>query len=449
MARPTFSAARVFAAALLALFLAATAAPTTPALAHSDVSVGFFYDSLEPEGRWVDHWRYGRVWYPERVADDWRPYTRGRWVLTEDYGWYWESYETFGWATYHYGRWASDEDYGWFWVPGDQWGPSWVDWRHGDGFVGWAPLPPEVSWHGSGFDYGGLDIISVRYRPIWCFVEERHFVGGGDVYRHVVAPSRNVTIINRTTNITNYTVVNNTIVNNSVNVTRISAATRTQITPVSVTQAAAPAAPVSGGRHAAAGGPAAPIAVFRPAVTPGATPPVVRTARPDQGQPPAGQNPLQKQVPVLPQGGLARSQPQPDQHQAPVTPQGGIAKSQPAPQAPVVAPQPPNNAEAARLQALQQRQAAEAARQHRQQTLERFTSPSTPRAEITGRQAAERQELQRIQQNQRAAVQNRAAISQPPQQQRAAVPKPPQPQKKPPPPPQPGQPNDKNQPPPR
>ena len=442
MTRLPLRAARAFAAAILALFITATAAPITPALAHSEVTVDYFYDSLEPEGRWVDHWRYGRVWYPDRVDDDWRPYTHGRWVLTEDYGWYWESYEPWGWATYHYGRWASDEDYGWIWIPGDEWGPAWVDWRHGDGFVGWAPLPPEVSWRDSRFDFGGLDIVSARYRPIWCFVEERHFVAGGDVHRHVVPPSRNVTIINRTTNITNYTVVNNTVVNNSVNVGRIAAATRTDIRPVRVTQSSQPTPPGAAGRRGAAGH-AAPIAVFRPEIKPGAAPPVTRAAIPSNGQPQPGQ-----------------SQPPASRPPVPVLPQGGLAKSQPVQPAPAAAPLPSNNtnanakanvnaAEAARLQALQQRQAAEAARQKRQQALERYTSPTTPQADIARRHDVERQDLQRIQQNQRSAVQNRAAIAPPPpqpQQQRAAPPPPPraqpqpQPQNKPQP-QQPGQPN--------
>jgi len=39
----------------------------------------------------------------------------------------------------HYGRWACPV-FGWVWVPGDVWGPAWVDWFSATGFVGWAPL---------------------------------------------------------------------------------------------------------------------------------------------------------------------------------------------------------------------------------------------------------------------------------------------------------------------
>jgi hypothetical protein len=32
--------------------------------------------------------------------------------------------------------------YGWVWTPGYVWGPAWVDWYWGDGYVGWVPLGP-------------------------------------------------------------------------------------------------------------------------------------------------------------------------------------------------------------------------------------------------------------------------------------------------------------------
>jgi len=72
--------------------------------------------------------------------------TVGRWVYSNDYGWYWvseESEASWGWVTFHYGRWVWINDTGWAWVPGNEWGPAWVDWRRGDRYVGWAPLPPD------------------------------------------------------------------------------------------------------------------------------------------------------------------------------------------------------------------------------------------------------------------------------------------------------------------
>ena len=48
-----------------------------------------------------------------------------------------------GWVAFHYGRWINTDAYGWAWVPGNEWGPAWVDWRRSDEYAGWAPLPPD------------------------------------------------------------------------------------------------------------------------------------------------------------------------------------------------------------------------------------------------------------------------------------------------------------------
>ena len=95
-------------------------------------------EALDPYGSWIDDDQYGRAWQPA-VSVDWAPYTDGYWAWTP-YGWTWVSSEPWGW-TFHYGRWALLPG-GWAWVPGTIWGPAWVDWFWGDGFVGWAPLPP-------------------------------------------------------------------------------------------------------------------------------------------------------------------------------------------------------------------------------------------------------------------------------------------------------------------
>jgi hypothetical protein len=424
-AAPTSTMLRACAAIILGLILAAgSGLPGSPAKADPSASVDFFYDSLEPDGRWVDHWKYGRVWYPRDMDEGWRPYTRGRWVLTDDYGWYWESSERFGWATYHYGRWDFDDDYGWIWVPGDQWGPAWVDWREGGGNIGWAPLPPGVVWRERGFDYAGIDIGSQRYRSSWCFVPEARFVSG-DVHRHVLPQARNVTIINNTTKITNYTTVNNTIVNNSVSVARLNKVARMNIAPVKVVQAAAPVAGAPRTLLPGLDRRTAQVSVFRPEVKAGARAlkptnaipaaiagPAGKSAVPPATQPPPGIAPAAGEVPVLPKGGFAKS--------APVAPPAGVMKSSPV-QARPVGPDPRAQqaaaAEQARLRDLQARQAREASRQNREQVIERYTTVSKPREEIARKQAAERQELQRIQQNQRTVVQNRAAIPQPPKPQ--------------------------------
>jgi hypothetical protein len=83
---------------------------------------------------------------------------------------------------------------GWIWVPGDEWGPAWVDWRSGDDYVGWAPLPPD-------------DLIAT-YRDdpaYWCFVRPRYLLAPR-VFT-VFVPARERIVIIRRTVIVNRTVI--------------------------------------------------------------------------------------------------------------------------------------------------------------------------------------------------------------------------------------------------
>lgn len=105
---------------------------------------GFFSSSLSPHGEWIVVESGVRVWRPYHISHQWRPYLFGRWIWTDDYGWYWMSNEPFGWITYHYGRWYNDDSYGWVWMPGDTWAPAWVEWRYDDNYIGWAPLSPNA-----------------------------------------------------------------------------------------------------------------------------------------------------------------------------------------------------------------------------------------------------------------------------------------------------------------
>lgn len=176
-------------------------------------SYGMFYQKLEPYGDWRETDDYGYVFQPREAEQSrhWRPYTDGRWVYT-DAGWTWVSEEPFGWATYHYGRWARLQNVGWVWVPGQEWAPAWVSWRKSDDYVGWAPLPPEAH-----FDrHAGIHNWSDNYYDIgptqYTFVETQN-LGARDVRTSVVPTEQNVTIINKTTNVTNITYNNTTVVN--------------------------------------------------------------------------------------------------------------------------------------------------------------------------------------------------------------------------------------------
>ncbi len=190
-------------------------APLAPrAQAATDVSLNFFYDNLSSEGNWVEVGDYGYCFQPTVAYNnpDWRPYADGYWAYT-DVGWTWVSYEDFGWATYHYGRWSNLADYGWVWVPGYEWGPAWVSWRTGGDYIGWAPLPATA-----GSIYEGRAInaqVDVEYDigpEYYNFVDIR-YIGEPVLRGRIVQPSQNVTIINRTVNVTNIT-YNNSVVYN-------------------------------------------------------------------------------------------------------------------------------------------------------------------------------------------------------------------------------------------
>lgn len=198
--------------------------------------VGFFFDELSPYGDWIFTRDYGWAWFPRDVHPRWRPYSDGRWV-NSDYGWTWASYEPFGWATYHYGRWDWDRRFGWLWFPGTVWGPAWVSWQHGNGYVGWAPLPPRVGFEiGVGIRLGGFN-LSVGIRPdSYSFVPERSFLEPR-LSGYLIPMARNVSIIHNTTNITNYTWVDNRVVNQGVEVRRIEQVTGRRVKPLRVAEA--------------------------------------------------------------------------------------------------------------------------------------------------------------------------------------------------------------------
>ncbi|MER9605728.1 DUF6600 domain-containing protein [Mesorhizobium sp. M0243] len=149
-------------------------------------------ERLSNYGGWRTSSRFGDVWVPS-VRTEWRPYTDGRWVWTDD-GWYWQSTEPFGDVVYHYGRWAYDPDFGWVWIAGDQWAPAWVVWRQGGNDVGWAPAPPDVD---VAFDDAW-----------WCFVPVAA-IGAVDLVRVVRPATENVVIARNTTIINQTVVVNN------------------------------------------------------------------------------------------------------------------------------------------------------------------------------------------------------------------------------------------------
>ncbi|RAI27767.1 DUF6600 domain-containing protein, partial [Rhodoplanes serenus] len=156
-----------------------------------------FRGALDPHGKWHRHQRWGEVWVPANAGRDWRPYRNGRWVYSDDYGWYWNAADeeaAWGLVVYHYGRWVQDTEIGWAWVPGREWGPAWVDWRRGERAVGWAPLPPDEI------------VVEVRDRPdYWVFVRPRDLVA--ERVTSVILPPRERDVFIRETVVVNRTVL--------------------------------------------------------------------------------------------------------------------------------------------------------------------------------------------------------------------------------------------------
>lgn len=179
----------------------------TEPYSRTGVSAGVsFYDELSPYGTWFNYGPYGSAWIPLGVPIGWRPYTTGYWAYT-DWGWMWISQDPWGALPYHYGRWTYDAFYGWIWVPDDVWAPAWVSWHYGDGWVGWAPLPPDVGWRtGAGLAISAVD-LDRRIDPYsWCFVRSRDFTTRR-IRTSVLPPSRNVTLLAATRNVTRYGIV--------------------------------------------------------------------------------------------------------------------------------------------------------------------------------------------------------------------------------------------------
>jgi uncharacterized protein YraI len=183
-----------------------------------------FYDRLAPYGNWI--WLEGQyVWVPQRVGPAWRPYTVGRWVYTDRYGWMWSSSEPFGWATYHYGRWGFSNRVGWFWVPGSRWAPAWVSWRQSNDYLAWAPMPPTAD-EGLGLNVRNENVPDYY----WQVVPNQDFLADDLPRRIVRDKSRFAPALRETTSLGNVAVTNNNVVvNNVVNLNYVEEKTRKKV----------------------------------------------------------------------------------------------------------------------------------------------------------------------------------------------------------------------------
>ncbi len=205
----------------------------------AEVTVDYFYDTLSPYGSWMQIDGYGRCWRPTVAIYDqgWRPYCdRGHWV-NSDYGWYWDSSYSWGIA-FHYGRWFHHARFGWLWYPDTVWAPSWVTWRSGGEYCGWAPLPPfAVFTPGVGFFYRGVS-VSLNFdfglgADCFMFLSPEHFCDRQPRAFCFDQP-RVKQIFYQTTVINNFNVHSTTLVNRGISVDHISSAIHRPLEPVHI-----------------------------------------------------------------------------------------------------------------------------------------------------------------------------------------------------------------------
>src|SRR6516164_3261900 len=178
-----FSVRRVLTRAILgiaALFLVSGTPVATGVVAPAQAQAGIrmdgearagtqFHDALAPYGQWRHSSRWGDVWAPQ-ITPHWRPYTVGRWIYTDDWGW--------------------------IWIPVDTWGPAWVIGRQGTEQLGWAPLSPEPL------------LVEYREEPdVWSFVQAQEFFAP-DI-ASVLLPANQITVAFQNTVVVNQSLVVN------------------------------------------------------------------------------------------------------------------------------------------------------------------------------------------------------------------------------------------------
>ncbi len=232
----------------------------------------YFYSSLSPYGSWAYVSDYGWCWQPTIAVSHagWRPYAHGGRWLDSDCGWYWHSDYSWGWAPFHYGRWFCAPRVGWVWNPDFTWGPSWVTWRRGGDYCGWAPLPPHSYVRpGIGFTYWNRNVgfnfnFGLGYDH-FTFVPAAHFADRR-VMDHVVPTERTVNIYRNSTVVNNYVSGNNnTIVNNGISHDYVASHSKTEIPRVAVREEARAGRTIPSDRVQRAGNE---LVVYRPTLPP-------------------------------------------------------------------------------------------------------------------------------------------------------------------------------------
>jgi len=98
---------------------------------------------------------------------------------------YWDSEHPWVAIPFHYGRWVFRGS--WLWVPAYEYAPAWVIWRHGEGHMGWAPVPFGATYVSGGWEFHGrhvaVDFDFGLSPTLFVFVGGNHFLDR-DFHRH-------------------------------------------------------------------------------------------------------------------------------------------------------------------------------------------------------------------------------------------------------------------------
>jgi hypothetical protein len=140
---------------------------------------------------------------------------------------------SWGWAPYHYGRWFFHEHRGWCWVPGSEWAPAWVAWHWGDGYCGWAPMPPGVAWQ----SYSDWDAVIPTFG--WCFVAHADFCRP-HLHEHLALVAQNVTLLRATRNVTRFEIRDHNVVNLSITAEQVAKVTGQRINRLAINEIHSP-----------------------------------------------------------------------------------------------------------------------------------------------------------------------------------------------------------------
>ena len=169
----------------------------SPAAERGERSIQEFMRDLNAYGDWFTMGEWGWAWQPHDISPWWVPYTEGEWSYTTS-GPYWTSYKPYGWAVFHYGRWMLVEERGWVWIPDTTWGPGFVCWREGKGYLGWAPMPPDRP-HSMGAASGECSVPPEG----WSFILARSAFFR-NVEPYILPRARGINMLRVTQPLTNY-----------------------------------------------------------------------------------------------------------------------------------------------------------------------------------------------------------------------------------------------------